>query len=143
MKIELDFRSSIPIYVQIIEQIKRLVDSGELKPGDQLPTVRQLATEVRVNFNTIARAYRALDDAGFISTQHGRGTYILGPVENGDSSRLRRSSLEGLTRRFVKDAEMLGCSTPEIVSMVNEQISLQMSEKEAGGTRGDSTAFIE
>lgn len=143
MNIELDFRSSIPIYVQIIEQIKRLVDSGELKPGDQLPTVRQLATEVRVNFNTIARAYRALDDAGFISTQHGRGTYILGPVENGDPGLLRRTSLEGITRRFIKDAEMLGCATGEIVSMVNEQISLQMSEKEAGEIIGDSEGRIE
>ncbi len=128
MNILLDFRSSIPIYVQIIEQIKRQVDSGDLKPGDQLPTVRQLATEVRVNFNTIARAYRALDDAGFISTQHGRGTYILGPVENGDSSLLRRSSLEGLTRRFLKDAEMLGSSTEEVLYIVKEQISLQESE---------------
>ncbi len=131
MNVVLDFRSSIPIYVQIIEQIKRQVDSGELRPGDQLPTVRQLATEVRVNFNTIARAYRALDDAGFISTQHGRGTYILGPVENADSSLLRRSSLEGLTRRFLKDAEMIGSSPEEVFSMVKEQISLQNSEEAA------------
>lgn len=143
MNIELDFRSSIPIYVQIIEQIKRLVDSGELKPGDQLPTVRQLATEVRVNFNTIARAYRALDDAGFISTQHGRGTYILGPVENGNTGLLRRSSLEGLTRRFIKDAEMLGCSTEEILTMISEQISLQQSEENAGGAQSNSNDLVE
>ena len=122
MKIELDFRSGIPIYVQLVEQIKRLVDSGELKPGDQLPTVRQLATEVRVNFNTIARSYRILDEAGFISTQHGRGTYIIGPVENGDADQLRTASLEGLTRRYLKDAEMLGCSTEEINAMVQKQI---------------------
>ncbi len=129
MQIELDFRSGIPIYVQIIEQIKHLVDSGVLKPGDQLPTVRQLATEVRVNFNTIARAYRMLDEAGFISTQHGRGTYILGPVENGDADKLRAASLEGLTRRFLRDAELLKCSNDEILAMVQEQIIEKTKEK--------------
>ncbi len=76
MNIQLDFRSGQPIYLQIVEQIRKLVAGGELKQGDQLPTVRQLATELRVNFNTVARAYRLLDEAGLISTQQGRGTYI-------------------------------------------------------------------
>ena len=67
MQIELDFRSGIPIYVQIMDQIKHLIASGALRPGDQLPTVRQLAADLRVNFNTVARAYRMLDDAGIIS----------------------------------------------------------------------------
>ncbi len=131
MNIELDFRSGIPIYVQLVEQIKRLVDNGELKPGDQLPTVRQLATEVRVNFNTIARSYRILDEAGFISTQHGRGTYILGPVEKGDADQLRTASLEGLTRRYLKDAELLGCSLEEITDMVHNQIDARSNSKRA------------
>jgi DNA-binding transcriptional regulator YhcF (GntR family) len=58
--IHLDFRSGTPIYTQIVEQVKQQVLSGELKPGDQLPTVRALALELRVNFNTVARAYRLL-----------------------------------------------------------------------------------
>ena len=57
MQLTLDFRSGAPIYVQVVDQIKHLVATGALKPDDQLPTVRQLATELRVNFNTIARAY--------------------------------------------------------------------------------------
>ncbi|MGD8760462.1 MAG: GntR family transcriptional regulator, partial [Anaerolineales bacterium] len=64
MFIELDFRSHIPIYVQIMERIKHLMATGMLGPGDQLPTVRQLAADLRVNFNTVARAYRLLDEAG-------------------------------------------------------------------------------
>ncbi len=138
MKIELDFRSGIPIYVQIVEQIKRLVDSGELKPGDQLPTVRQLATEVKVNFNTIARSYRILDEAGFISTQHGRGTYILGPVENGNVDQLRAASLEGLTRRYLKDAELFGCSLEEINAMVQKQITARAINKNEAGNSVDN-----
>ena len=77
LNISLDFGSSDPIYVQIVNQVREQLTTGELKPGDQLPTVRQLASELRVNFNTIARAYRLLDEAGLISTQRGRGTYLL------------------------------------------------------------------
>jgi GntR family transcriptional regulator len=76
MHIQVDFRSAQPIYQQIVDQIRDMVAGGSLQPGDQLPTVRQLATDLRVNFNTVARAYRLLDEAGMISTQQGRGTYI-------------------------------------------------------------------
>ena len=62
MQIEIDLTSKIPIYVQLIDQIKHLIALGVLKPDDQLPTVRQLATDLRVNFNTVARAYRLLDE---------------------------------------------------------------------------------
>jgi hypothetical protein len=72
--VALDFRSKEPIYRQIMAQIQEQFASGELKPGQQLPTVRKLATQLGVNFNTVARAYRLLDQQGVISTQHGRGT---------------------------------------------------------------------
>ena len=62
-EIQIDFRSSEPIYTQNVEQVRQLVARGELQEGDQLPTVRQLATDLRVNFNTVARAYRILEDA--------------------------------------------------------------------------------
>ena len=94
MFVELDFRSHVPIYVQIVERIKHLVATEALKPGDQLPTVRQLAADLRVNFNTIARAYRILDEAGVISTQQGRGTYVLEPLPPERATRLRRAALD-------------------------------------------------
>ena len=65
--VALDFRSKEPIYRQIMDQIQEQLGSGELKPGQQLPTVRRLATELGVNFNTVARAYRLLDQQGNIS----------------------------------------------------------------------------
>ena len=113
MQIELDFRSGIPIYVQIMDQIKHLIASGVLHSGDQLPTVRQLATDLRVNFNTVARAYRLLDEAGMISTQHGRGTYILEEPEH-DSDKLRKQALEGLTRSYLAESHRLGFSPDEV-----------------------------
>jgi GntR family transcriptional regulator len=77
MNITLDFRSEIPLYIQIVEQVRQQIANGGLQPGEQLPTVRALAAELRINFNTVARAYRLLDEAAIISTQQGRGTYIL------------------------------------------------------------------
>jgi GntR family transcriptional regulator len=64
LSLHLDFRSGLPIYAQIVNQIQSLLANGLLKPGDQLPTVRALAHELHVNFNTVARAYRLLDEAG-------------------------------------------------------------------------------
>ncbi len=106
----IDYRSGMPIYVQIVEQVRQRVSTGELRPGDQLPTVRQMATDLRVNFNTVARAYRLLDEAGLISTQQGRGTYIWeGPTEE-TLKQLKKKSLEELARNYLDKASQLGYS---------------------------------
>ena len=122
MNITIDFRSGQPIYVQIIEQIQRLVAAGELKQGDQLPTVRQMATELRVNFNTVARAYRLLDEAGLISTQQGRGTYIWEEPSAETKQILRQHALEGLVRRCLHQASRLGCSPEKVQTVFLEQL---------------------
>lgn len=118
MNIQLDFRSGQPIYLQIVEQIRKLVAGGELKQGDQLPTVRQLATELRVNFNTVARAYRLLDEAGLISTQQGRGTYIWEAPSPETLHILRQQSLEGLTREYLAEAAHLSYTPDEIARII-------------------------
>src|SRR5512139_4046687 len=108
--IQLDLRSGLPIYLQIIEQIKQQIASETLRPGDQLPTVRALAQELRVNFNTIARSYRMLDEAGVISTQQGRGTYITEKPPPELAERLRQEAILGLARRYIRDSLRLGFS---------------------------------
>lgn len=123
MQIKIDFRSDQPIYVQIMDQVRQMVASGELQQGDQLPTVRQLATEVRVNFNTVARAYRMLDEAGLISTQHGRGTYIWERPSEETMRRLRQHSLESLTHRYLFEAARLDYSPEEVLVELERQIS--------------------
>ena len=128
MNIKIDFRSGEPIYVQIVEQIQRLVAAGELKLGDQLPTVRQLATDLRVNFNTVARAYRLLDEAGLISTQQGRGTYIWEEPSEKTTATLRKHSLEVLVRRCLSRAARLGCAPEE----VQAEFTRQMHDWQAG-----------
>jgi GntR family transcriptional regulator len=123
MQIKIDFRSDAPIYVQIMEQIQQKVALSELKPGDQLPTVRQLATDLRVNFNTVARAYRLLDEAGLISTQLGRGTYIWETPSEETRQKIRRHGLEGLTNRYLNEAHRQGYTPEEISQAVQEQIN--------------------
>jgi GntR family transcriptional regulator len=122
LRIKLDFRSGLPIYVQIVEQVRREVAQGRLNVGDQLPTVRQLATDLRVNFNTVARAYRLLDEAGLISTQRGRGTYIWEQPGEEASLLLRHESLHALTRSYLEEAGRLGFQPSEITNEFMEQV---------------------
>jgi GntR family transcriptional regulator len=120
--LQIDFRSGLPIYTQIVNQVQAQVAGGIIKPGDQLPTVRALAEELRVNFNTVARAYRILDEARIISTQQGRGTYITEKPPPNVSEKLRRETLEALTQRYISEAMRLDFSKSEIRQMVSDQL---------------------
>jgi GntR family transcriptional regulator len=124
LPIKLDFRSGLPIYVQIVDQISQLIASGELQTGDQLPTVRQLAIDLRINWNTVARAYKLLDEAGLISTQQGRGTYVWETPQEETRSQLRLQALDGMTQRYLAEVARLGCSPEEVSAALERQISL-------------------
>lgn len=122
MNLTIDFRSDLPIYLQIVEQIKQMVLQGVIKPDDQLPTVRALATDLRVNFNTIARAYRVLDQAGLISTQKGRGTYILGVPNQETVKFICEKTLEEITRKYLEEVRSYGCSDQEILKVIQKEL---------------------
>lgn len=118
MDLALDFRSGIPIYLQVVDRIKEMVANGRLKPGDQLPTVRSLALELRVNFNTVARAYRILDESGIISTQQGRGTYILALPPPSVAAGIRQQALNALVARTLADAERLDVPLEQLIDLL-------------------------
>jgi GntR family transcriptional regulator len=122
LTLQIDFRSGLPIYTQIVNQVQAQVASAILKPGDQLPTVRALAEELRVNFNTVARAYRILDEARIISTQQGRGTFITEIPPPKVTQKLRQETLEVLTQRYISEAMRLGFSKGETRQMVIDQL---------------------
>ncbi len=122
LSLKVDFRSPLPIYAQIVKQIQQQVLSGQLKPGDQLPTVRQLAAELRVNFNTVARAYRILDESGLISTQQGRGTYIWARSAPAKSGEVRQRTLQELARSYAAQASALSYSPEEIRAALDEAL---------------------
>jgi GntR family transcriptional regulator len=74
--LSIDPKSGVPFYRQIIEQVKFSIASGDLKPGDRLPTVRQLAVDLSINPNTVIRAYRELEIESLLDTQQGSGTFV-------------------------------------------------------------------
>jgi GntR family transcriptional regulator len=131
-KIQIDFRSNEPIYLQITRQMQQLVLGGELKTGDQLPTVRELATELRINFNTVARAYRLLDEARLISTQRGRGTYIWEEPSEETLKQIKKKSLEELARSYWAEASQLGYTLEDAIEELKRapQSGDSVNEKE-------------
>jgi GntR family transcriptional regulator len=137
--LQIDFRSGLPIYTQIVNQIQTQLVSGLLKPGDQLPTVRALAEELQVNFNTVARAYRLLDEARIISTQQGRGTYITEIPPPNVTEKLRRESLDALTHRFLSEAMRLEFTKVEINQSIDDQLKVWKDVVEPGPNEADET----
>ena len=129
LTLHLDFHSGLPIYTQIVEQVQSQLANGILKPGDQLPTVRALASDLRINFNTVARAYRMLDEARIISTQQGRGTYITEIPPPKVSEKLRQDSLIALTDRFINESDRLGFSAQEVSQMVRDRLKARTESR--------------
>src|SRR5579864_7670547 len=89
-RVQLDLRSGVPAYRQVMDQVLGAIASGRLATGDQLPTVRQLAVDLSINPNTVIRAYRELEIRGFLDTQQGSGTFISAQQVPRDGEERRR-----------------------------------------------------
>ena len=110
--INLDYQSRTPIYEQIIEEIERYVALGILKPEEQLPSVRELATELGINPNTVKKAYTELERKGVTITLSTKGTYIAYNTEKIVEEKIEEKIKE--IRKLVKDIEQMGLSEEEI-----------------------------
>jgi GntR family transcriptional regulator len=121
VQLRLDFRGREPIYQQIVDQVKTAIASGSLKPGEQLPTIREVAADLRINFNTAARAYRMLHEEGVISTQQGRGTYVLEGRPPVEARRARKEKLQAMIAGWLEDALRLGFEPEEVEKIWREQ----------------------
>jgi GntR family transcriptional regulator len=115
----LDSSSGVPFYRQIIDQVLLAVSDGRLRPGTQLPTVRQLAVDLSVNLNTIAKAYREMEIRGIVQTQQGTGTFVA--ARAAIKTRERRKALHDLVDRFIANAEALGVPLEELVEALVER----------------------
>jgi GntR family transcriptional regulator len=122
----LDQENGVPIYRQVIQQIEYAILSGRMRCGDKLPTIRSLAVELKINPNTIAKAYNELEIRGILSTQVGSGTFISDKKPEGETD-VRQAKIRGVFNRFVQDMADLGVDRAGIVEMCR---SLQSSEKE-------------
>lgn len=113
MNFKIDMADSAPIYLQIADQIKRSVAGGRLKAEDPLPSVRQLALDLTVNPNTVARAYLELEHQGVIHKRQGQGTYVSTHAMEA-SRRERRKVVAALLEKALVEAVNAGMSAPEV-----------------------------
>lgn len=116
----IQFDEKIPIYIQIIESIKKDMVNGELKPGDKLPSVREMAEQYKVNPNTIQRVYQELEREKITYTQRGMGTYISD--ERGMVLKMKKEMARELLNNFISGMERLGFTPKEIQEVVNDYL---------------------
>ena len=124
----IDFSTSIPIYLQIIEEFKRQIATGILKPGDKVPSQRDLATKLKVNANTVQRAYREMELLGLVETLRGQGTFICQTQEIVEET--RTEMLTNLVDDFVKAMEALGLGEQAILEIVKTRFTELKSMEE-------------
>jgi len=120
----IDPRSSIPLYAQIAARIRVAVASGELKPAAALPSVRELAAELRVNPATVVQAYRDLEADGFVEIRHGAGTFVreLAPARR---ARERARQARVIVHQMMTEARRLGVSLRELRDAIDAEIGVE------------------
>jgi GntR family transcriptional regulator len=123
MLLQINYKSGKPVYLQVVDQIKAAAASGVLKPGEALPCIRPLAEELRVNRNTIAKAYSELESLGVIETLPGKGCFLK---ENHSPLRkdVRRKMLIEEIDQAIVQAHHLQVSRDEFVELVHERLDL-------------------
>jgi GntR family transcriptional regulator len=115
-----DPKDPTPIYAQLDRAIRAAVATGQLTTGVQLPTVRQLAVDLRVNANTVARVYTELERAGVLETRRGVGTFVTGRPPERSARAASEMRLRSLVTRLVAEAAVLGYSIDDLVAQLKE-----------------------
>ena len=119
IEFKLDPKSGVPFYRQIIDQIRYGISVGTLQVGEQLPTVRALAVELKVNLNTVSKAYRELEIKNILETQQGTGTFIGGiTVEISDKE--RKKKIRDICTEFLNIAASYGFKKDDLIDELNE-----------------------
>jgi GntR family transcriptional regulator len=111
----------MPLYAQVTESVRHAVATGRLRPGEQLPTVRQLAVDLRINPNTVARAYTELERDGVICTRQGRGTFVSDAPSQARAGPDHRRLAE-VARKALLEAQRLGFGGQELLGALQEAL---------------------
>jgi GntR family transcriptional regulator len=124
---DIDPRSPTPLYEQIAARIRVAVASGDLQPGDALPSVRALARELRINPATVVQAYRDLAVDGFVEMRHGQGTFIQ-DVPGFLRDEERAAQAQNLVRKVLEDGARLGLRAEDLLRAIREEIGVDVLE---------------
>ena len=121
--IAIDSRDPTPLHAQLERGIRVAIATQRLRPGDQLPTVRQLAVDLRVNANTVARVYLALEREGVLATKRGVGTFVTEHVPKSAHEEHRKRRLNALIDRFLTESTALGYSQDEVTEHLARRVT--------------------
>src|SRR6185369_11709666 len=130
MIFQIDFKSGKPVYLQLADQVRYAAASGSLRPGDPLPSIRPLAEELRVNRNTIAKAYTELENQGVIETLPGKGCFVL-PNNSPLKKDVRRKLLIEEIDQAIVQAHHLQVAPSEFVELVRERLDVIQQKQRA------------
>jgi len=119
--VTLDPRDATPIWAQLERGLRAAIAAGRLQPGDQLPTVRQLAVDLRVNANTVARVYSDLERSGVLETRRGVGSFIRARADEARPKREHEKRLRAFATRVVADAAAAGFTPDELVAAIRKE----------------------
>jgi GntR family transcriptional regulator len=132
--IQISARDATPVYAQIVEQIRRLIASGDLVEGDELPSIRLMADQLIVNPNTVARAYRELESAGLVAVRRSSNTYVAATTEMAEAE--RRSVLLGQVEALLAGARQMRLPLTELVDLVCSRHAETSPKDDAEVSRG-------
>jgi GntR family transcriptional regulator len=133
LQLSLDSHDPLPLYAQLERALKLAIATGSLAIGDRLPTVRQLAVDLQINANTVARVYAELERQGVLATRRGVGTFVLPPpAEASTASRAERhAELRALAERFLAEATSRGFTPQELLEQMHA-LCASLKEKSHG-----------
>jgi GntR family transcriptional regulator len=119
--VSIDSRDKTPIYAQLERGLRAAIATGRLRPGDQLPTVRQLAVDLQVNANTIARVYSELERVGVLETRRGVGSFVSATPSQVHSPRQHERRLRAFITRVLADADAAGFTIDDVLDALETQ----------------------
>lgn len=139
MLANIDIHSSVAVYVQIENQVQFAISAGALKPGDQLPSVRELSERLEVNPNTVAKAYRDLEVMGLLYTRRGMGVFINKGIEAKCREDVRRR-IVGRLHEVAAESKAAGLTSSEIKDII--ELSLKSDSSVYGATPTNLLSYI-
>ena len=133
LSIQLDDNGTIPLWLQLRNRLVFLISSGKLEVGTKLPTVRELAVDLQIHYNTVGKVYQDLEKDGYITSKRGRGTFVDNLyLRNADAA---ENPAESLTDRYIQDAGALGLNPDELPDLVAERVRLMYWAKSGRDNR--------